>query len=136
MKNKNYEEFDESKINDETLKKYESNYNEAGLFRKMAGSFQKIGLELMYKAAQLYYVMQKDEVPATVKATIMGALGYLISPLDFIPDFIPVIGYTDDAAAIAYALWVAQQYIDEDVKSKSKCLLAKWCGKSVYSKLD
>ncbi len=132
---KNHEQFDASKINDETLGQYENAYDEKGLFSKMGSSFKKIGLELMYEAAQLYYVLQKDEVPGTVKATIMGALGYLISPLDFIPDFIPVLGYTDDAAAIAYALWSAHQYIDDEVKAKSKLLLVRWFGRSVYKEL-
>lgn len=129
------EKFDESKINDETLKQYQDSYNEDGLLKKMGGNFKKIGLELMYKAAQLYYVLKKDEVPASVKVVIMGALGYLISPIDFIPDMIPVLGYTDDAAAIAYALWQAQQYVDEDVKKESRVMLAKWFGSSVYDEL-
>lgn len=129
------EKFDESKINDETLKQYQDSYDEDGLLKKMGGNFKKIGLELMYKAAQLYYVLKKDEVPASVKVVIMGALGYLISPIDFIPDMIPVLGYTDDAAAIAYALWQAQQYVDEDVKKESRVMLAKWFGSSVYDEL-
>lgn len=129
------EKFDESKINDETLKQYQDSYDEDGLLKKMGGNFKKIGLELMYKAAQLYYVLKKDEVPASVKVVIMGALGYLISPIDFIPDMIPVLGYTDDAAAIAYALWQAQQYVDEDVKKQSRVMLAKWFGSGIYDEL-
>ena len=36
--------------------------------------------------------------------TIVAAILYLISPLDVIPDFIPVAGYADDAAVIAWVL--------------------------------
>jgi len=36
--------------------------------------------------------------------TIVAAILYLISPLDVIPDFIPVVGYVDDAAVIAWVL--------------------------------
>lgn len=36
--------------------------------------------------------------------TIVAAMLYLISPLDAIPDFIPVVGYVDDAAVIAWVL--------------------------------
>ncbi len=48
--------------------------------------------------------------------TIVAALLYLISPLDVIPDFIPVVGYVDDAAVIA---WVLKSIAEElkDFKS-------------------
>jgi uncharacterized membrane protein YkvA (DUF1232 family) len=64
--------------------------------------------------------MEKPDLPTDVKIKIYAALGYLISPIDIIADIIPVIGYTDDAAAIALAISVAHAYIDEDVKSKAK----------------
>ena len=131
----NNNEFDESKINEESLKKYKKSYSDKGLMDKMGKCFMSIGLKLMYEAAQLYYVMKKDEVPVAVKTVIMGALGYLISPIDFIPDMIPVLGYTDDAAAIAFALWQAHSYIDDDVKTKAKNMLAGLFGNDVYRKL-
>ena len=64
--------------------------------------------------------MQKPDVPSSTKVIIMGALGYLISPLDFIPDLTPIIGYSDDIVAIAYALLQVQGYIDEDLKNQAK----------------
>lgn len=44
------------------------------------------------------------EVPFNVIAAIGGALLYVLSPIDLIPDFIPIIGYLDDAAVIAFCL--------------------------------
>ena len=89
----------------------------------------------MYKAVQLWFVMQKPDVPAATKAVIMGALGYLIAPLDFLPDLMPVLGYTDDFVAITFALIKVQGYIDEEVERKSKHLLAKIFGEEAVSKL-
>lgn len=43
-------------------------------------------------------------IPWTVIATLVGALLYVLSPLDLIPDFIPVVGFTDDAGVFAVAL--------------------------------
>lgn len=47
----------------------------------------------------------KDEnTPGKHKMIIIGALGYFILPVDLIPDFIPVAGFTDDAAALIACL--------------------------------
>ena len=55
-----------------------------------------------------------------VKVGIYGALGYLISPIDVISDFIPLVGYTDDASVIAAAIVLAQLYITEEVRRQAK----------------
>lgn len=117
---KNNNSFDKEKIDQQELAKYEKKYSDKGFLAKIKKYGKVIGLEAIYKAIQLWYVMQKPEVPSTTKAIILGALGYLISPFDFIPDLTPFIGYTDDIAAIAYALLQAQGYIDEDLKNQAK----------------
>ena len=112
-------DFDKSKINENELRKYADNYSEENLLHKISKFGAHIGLELLYKVAQLWCVLQKPEVPAKDKALIMGALGYLISPLDFIPDLTPVLGYSDDLVAITFALLKVQGYIDDEVKALS-----------------
>ena len=89
------------KVNEEYIQKFEKDYSEESFFDKILKYAKVIGVNLIYKALQLYYVLQKPDVPAADKGIIIAALGYLISPLDFIPDLIPVAGYTDDALALA-----------------------------------
>ena len=108
-------EFDEEKLNG-----YDKEYSDSSLWEKIRDQAASIGMELIYKALQLYYVAQSPSCPAKVKAGIFGALGYLILPLDIIPDIVPVAGYTDDAAAIGAALFLAQAYITEDIKTQAK----------------
>lgn len=108
------------KINDKELAKYQNKYSDASFLKKIKKYGKAIGLEAIYKALQLWYVMQRPDVPSSTKVIIMGALGYLISPLDFIPDLTPIIGYSDDLVAIAYALLQVQGYIDEALKSQAK----------------
>lgn len=130
-----HKDFDKSKINDKELLKYAYNYSEENLLHKISKFGAHIGLELLYKVAQLWCVLQKPEVPAKEKALIMGALGYLITPLDFLPDLTPVLGYSDDLVAITFALLKVQGYIDDEVKAEAKALLAKVFDKDVVAKL-
>ena len=127
--------FDEKQITEKGLQKYEQHYSDGGFLEKLTKYGKIIGINALYKAVQLWFVMQKPDVPAGTKAIIMGALGYLIAPLDFLPDIMPVLGYTDDLVAITFALIKVQGYIDEEVERKSKNLLAKIFGEEAVSKL-
>ena len=51
-----------------------------------------------------YFCASDADTPLHVKAVLMGALAYFVLPLDWIPDFIAGIGYTDDAAVLAAAI--------------------------------
>ena len=127
--------FDKSQITEKELQKYEQHYNDSSFLDKVTKYGKLIGINALYKAVQLWFVLQKPDVPASTKAVIMGALGYLIAPLDFLPDLMPVLGYTDDFVAITFALIKVQGYIDEEVERKSKHLLAKIFGEEAVSML-
>jgi uncharacterized membrane protein YkvA (DUF1232 family) len=49
----------------------------------------------------LWYAAQDPETPSTAKGLMLAGLAYFVLPIDAIPDFIPALGYTDDAAVIA-----------------------------------
>ncbi|MBQ7219415.1 MAG: DUF1232 domain-containing protein [Synergistaceae bacterium] len=100
--------------------KYAKDYSEDSFWDKIKGVLKSAGLPIIYKALQLYYAMDNPNCPMGVKAGIIAALGYFISPIDLIPDFIPVLGFTDDLAAIGAAIVMAHMYIDEDVKRKAR----------------
>lgn len=68
-------------------------------------------LQEYWEDVQTFFQMLGDywngsyrEIPFATIAAIVGALAYLICPIDVIPDFIPVIGLVDDAAVIAICL--------------------------------
>ena len=100
------------------------------LFAKIKKVLIKAGLELTYKVLQLWYVLQKPEVPYPIKATIVGALMYFILPVDSIPDFLPG-GFVDDMAAIAFALSMATFYVDEEVNEKARKKLIEFLAQVV-----
>ncbi|CAI9393312.1 YkvA family protein [Niallia sp. Sow4_A1] len=106
-------------------------YSEEKFWKKLARFGKKAGSSVVYAVLLLYYTLQKPNVPKKVKATIIGALGYFILPIDLIPDFLVGIGYTDDLGALGIALLQVAMYIDDDIKSKARTKLAEWFGNKV-----
>lgn len=129
-------EFDGKKFKQSDIDGYSKNYSEEGFFDKVKNTVKKAGLSLIYKALQLYYVTENPNCPIRIKAAIFAALGYFISPLDIIPDFTPIVGYSDDAAAIALALGMATMYIDDEVIRKAQDKIQKLFGKKVLAQLS
>ena len=90
---------------------YESSYSEADFWRIMKRNAAKIpGLKRVFV---LYYVMKDETTPVWAKTIIVAALGYAVCPVDFIPDLIPVAGWSDDAGVIGSALAAVRVCIDE-----------------------
>ena len=81
-------------------------YSESSFWDKIKSFASKVGGQGIYYALILYYVLVDDETPASQKGIILGALGYFIFPIDLIPDLMPIVGFTDDIAAITAALKV------------------------------
>ena len=123
------------KVNETSIQVYKKDYSEESLFTKLLKYAKVIGVNLVYKALQLYFVLQKPELSAADKAIVFAALGYLISPLDFLPDPTPGVGYTDDALAVALAFAKVFMYIDDEVRTLAKQKLDDIFGKGTSAKL-
>jgi len=113
------------------IQKHEKHYSNDGLWNKVQKFSKKAGSTVVYAVLILYFTMQKPDVPLKVKATILGALGYFILPIDLVPDVAIGLGYTDDLAVITIALLQVSMYIDGDVKKQAKDKLKVWFGEDV-----
>ena len=60
-------------------------------------------LAFVQRAVTLFLCMRDKDTPKYVKAVIAGALGYLVLPIDIVPDTIPVLGWVDDVAVLGLA---------------------------------
>ncbi|WP_394234177.1 YkvA family protein [Niallia oryzisoli] len=106
-------------------------FSDEKFWGKLKRFAKKAGSSVVYAVLLLYFTLQKPDVPVKVKATIIGALGYFILPVDLIPDVMVGVGYTDDLGALGVALFQVAMYIDEDVKHKAKEKLKDWFGDNV-----
>ena len=99
---------------------YQSEYSDSKFWIKVKELVKKGGSEVVYLTMLLYYVLKSPDVSFDQKMLIMGALGYLICPVDLIPDFIPVAGYADDAAALTAAIKLVQNCITPEIKEQAR----------------
>ena len=106
--------------------KYSNKFTQQDFVEKISRIAKRAGSKLVYAALILYYTLQSDKVSKADKAIIIGALGYMISPLDVIPDAIPIAGLTDDLAVLLYVLKKVWTGIDPEIIAKSREKLSKW----------
>lgn len=108
------------------LQKYKDKFSQPNFFDKIQCVAKRAGAKLIYIALLLYYLMQSDKISLKDKAIIIGALGYLISPLDIMPDAVPIAGLTDDLGVMLYTLRKVWSSIDDDMKKKAHEKLSTW----------
>ena len=108
---------------------FAKDYSETGFWEKIKSFALVAGKEVIGKALQLYYTMQAPATPVWAKTVIIAALGYFISPIDAIPDIIPVVGYADDLGVLVAAVATVGTYITDDIKAKAEDKIKEWFGK-------
>lgn len=66
-------------------------------------------IQLLLALIRAYWTGEYREIPWYSIAAIVSALLYVLSPIDLIPDFLPLVGYVDDAAVIAACLAMVRE---------------------------
>ena len=101
----------------------ESSVIEESLLKKI---LLTAGRTIAKPALEGFELIIDNSTPPQVRISIMGALTYLIVPIDLIPDFIPASGFSDDLVALTAVISLWQNYITPDIKFRAKCKLDKW----------
>ena len=78
------------------------------------------------KFSQSDFVDKIASIAKRAGAKLVYAAGYMISPLDVIPDAIPIAGLTDDLAVLLFVLKKVWTDIDPEIQQKAKDRLSKW----------
>ena len=72
-----------------------------------------------------YYCAFDKETPRHVQAALAGAIAYFVLPFDFIPDMLPVLGFTDDAAVLATAIKLVASHMRPEHRDAARQALAR-----------
>ncbi|AFC27230.1 hypothetical protein PM3016_250 [Paenibacillus mucilaginosus 3016] len=104
----------------DNMTKYEKHYSEEGFWSKIKKYAKQAGEVVVHAGLLLYYALNSPKTPTRAKMQIYGALGYLILPVDLIPDFVIGMGFLDDWGALALAIKSVSEAIDDEVKRQAK----------------
>ena len=72
-----------------------------------------------------YYCAFDRDTPLKVKATLIGAIAYFVLPADAIPDVLPVLGFSDDAAVLATAIKLVASHVTPLHRDAARRALAR-----------
>ncbi len=81
----------------------------AGLWATVRRAARQI--PFMPDVVAAYYCALDPQTPAKVRFTLLAALAYFVSPVDLVPDLLPVIGFGDDAAVLMAALGMVRSHL-------------------------
>jgi uncharacterized membrane protein YkvA (DUF1232 family) len=95
--------------------------------KRFWAKFKRVAARLPFAEDLLsaYYCAFDRQTPRHVQAALLGALAYFILPFDFIPDMLPVLGYTDDAAVLATAIRLVATHITPEHREAARAALKR-----------
>lgn len=94
-------------------------------FATLAARWKESARSLQRETYALYYAYRDPRVPWYAKAFIALVVAYAFSPIDLIPDFIPVLGYLDDLLLIPLGVALALRMIPAEVMRESRARAAR-----------
>jgi uncharacterized membrane protein YkvA (DUF1232 family) len=98
--------------------------------------FKRVAVRLPFSEDLLsaYYCAFDRQTPRHVQAALLGALAYFILPFDFVPDMLPVLGFTDDAAVLATAMRLVAAHITPEHREAARAALKRVADPKTYPK--
>ena len=77
-------------------------------------------------AVALWFAARHPETPWVPKAICVFVVAYALSPIDLIPDFIPVLGYVDDALLLPALIWLVVRLIPQPIVDDCRARAEAW----------
>jgi uncharacterized membrane protein YkvA (DUF1232 family) len=92
------------------------------LFSKISAWAKALKLDVL----ALWFASKHPDISFWAKAIAFIAVAYALSPIDLIPDFIPVLGYLDDLIIVPVLVWLALKMVPIDVLKQSREQAVEW----------
>jgi uncharacterized membrane protein YkvA (DUF1232 family) len=118
------------------IEKYAKYFSEGKFWSRLGDFAKRSGIKLVYTALLLFHAYQRKETPAWAKRIVLGALGYLLLPIDLLPDLTPFLGLTDDIGILSFGLVTISAFVNEEVRDKARGQLSKWFDEIDPKELD
>jgi uncharacterized membrane protein YkvA (DUF1232 family) len=106
----------------------EEPFDPGPLWEKLRRFAKRAGRVVVERALRLYYASLDPRTPRWAKRAIYAALAYFILPFDVVPDFIPGIGFTDDAGTLLFTLLAVSAYVHPEIKLRARQKMIDWFG--------
>jgi len=89
--------------------------------------FKKVVAKLPFAEELLaaYYCAFDKQTPRHVQGALLGAIAYFVLPFDFVPDMLPFLGFTDDAAILATAIRMVASHITPEHREAARAALKR-----------
>ena len=100
------------------------------IWHKFQNNAVAIGRKLVELGLTLWFCMTDKKTPVRIRLVILVALGYFLSPIDIIPDFIPGVGYLDDMGVLVWTALLVASHITPKHRSKANETTNQWFGVS------
>ena len=81
-------------------------------------------IPFMNEVVAAYYAMLDPATPTSARLTLIAALAYFVTPIDFVPDMILGVGFLDDASVLAAAIAAVRSAIKEEHRAAARRALA------------
>ena len=76
--------------------------------------------EINHLISAMYIAIKRPDTPLYAKIACGLCVYYVLSPLDLVPDFIPVLGAVDDVLVLPFLLWLSVKLMPEDILNECK----------------
>lgn len=99
--------------------------DEAGILSDFSSMMRTLARSLPFATDALaaYYCVRDPATSARVKFILLAALAYFVMPLDTLPDFLPLLGFTDDAAVLAAAIHTVRGAITPSHREAAEAMI-------------
>ena len=85
----------------------------------------RAGRTIAKPALEVFEMALDPFTPGQVRVSLMAALAYLIMPFDLFPDFMPVVGFSDDFVALTAVLSIWSKYMTPSIRARAEKKLNK-----------